>query len=328
MGRRRGWRRVGSRRRFRYLDDKGNAVTSDEVLDRIASLAIPPAWRDVWIAGAASADLQATGIDAAGRRQYLYHPAYRARREREKFERLVRFGERLPAFRARVAADTGGDPLSADWVAAIAATLVNRAWFRVGSEQYARRSRTYGVTTLRKGHVTVTRGRVRLTFRAKHRQLVRSTLVDGELAAAVRVLLRQPGGSRLFRYRVEEALFPLRARHLNDYIGFHLGEGFTSKDFRTWGGTLVAAVGLAEHGPPASEAEAKRVLVSVMRRVGRELGNTPAVARGSYVSPAVIDQYRAGRTLEDFQPARSQRLSASERGLTQNERALLRLLRA
>ena len=169
MARRGGWRRRGRKQSFRYEDAHGRPIAEEASLERISALVIPPAWKDVWISPSASAKLQATGVDAAGRRQYLYHPDYRAAQERAKYDRLVRFGELLPSLRGDVSRHSAGEPLSYDWTAAHAVTLINRAWFRVGSERYAKTSRTYGVTTLRKRHVKVRGQRLTFTFRAKHR---------------------------------------------------------------------------------------------------------------------------------------------------------------
>jgi DNA topoisomerase-1 len=328
MARRGGWRRVGRSGRFHYVDARGNDVSDLDQLERIEALVIPPAWKEVWISPNPGAKLQATGVDAAGRTQYLYHPDYRAAQEQAKFDRLVRFGELLPGLRDDVRRDLRTGPYALAWACAVAVTLVNRGWFRVGSDRRARSSRTYGVTTLYKRHVHIRGDRLRFRFRTKNNALVRTTLVDRSLASAVGDLLSLPGGSRLFRFERDGELANLTAMHLNDYIGEHLGEGFTAKDFRTWGGTLTAAIGLAEHGPPASESEATRVLASVMREVGQELGNTPAVARASYVSPAVIELYRSGVTLGDFDGTTERRVSATRRGLAKDERALLSLLRS
>jgi DNA topoisomerase I len=327
MPRRGGWRRRGSAPRFRYVDARGNPITDEAHLERVRSLVIPPAWRDVWISPNPGAKLQATGVDRAGRTQYLYHPDYRAAQEEAKFDRLVRFGELLPGLRRQARADIQLEPCPLDWTCAIGVTLINRGWFRVGSDRHTRTGRTYGVTTLFKRHVTVNGHRLTLHFRSKNRTLVRTTLLDATLARAVGDLLSLPGSSRLFRFERDGELVNLTAPVLNEYIGQHLGEGFTAKDFRTWGGTLTAAIALAEHGPAASDTEAKRVLSAVMRRVGKELGNTPAVARASYVSPAVVEQFLEGRTLSHFRPTELGKLSART-GLSQEERALLSLLRS
>src|ERR671910_2425580 len=291
MARRGGWRRVGSQRRFRYEDSAGKPIVDPAKIERIEALVIPPAWRDVWISPRPNAKLQATGIDAAGRRQYLYHPEYRAQQEQAKFDKLVRFADALPQLRQAMGEHMMLDPYECDRVCAVAVRLINMAWFRVGSDRYTKTSRTHGVTTLTRSHVAVRGNRVTFKFRSKHKVQVRTSLVDAELAQAIKDLLAQPGSARVFRYGRNGESCNLTGAVLNAYIQRYMGDEFTAKDFRTWGGTLTAAVALAEHGVAETEAEAKRTLANVMRRVGTELANTPAVARASYVSPAVIEQY-------------------------------------
>ena len=328
MARRGGWKRLGSRGRFRYEDSRGRRITDEDALARIDSLAIPPAWREVWISPRAGAKLQATGIDKAGRRQYLYHPDFRARQEQAKFDKLVSFAEKLPDLRAAMAEHIEQEPLSFEWTAAVAVRLINLGWFRVGDERYARKFRTFGITTLRKSHVRVRGSRIAFRFRAKHRILVHTGLVDSELAAAMKELLAAPGGRTLFRYRHNDELVGLSARRLNDYIREHMGEDFTAKDFRTWGGTLLAAVALAERAPAETQIEQRRAVAAVMRTVGERLGNTPAVARASYVSPAAVEQYLDGRTVDDFRPRHLRVVGARDMGLDLEEQALLSLLRS
>ena len=323
-----GWTRKRSRGGFRYLDARGKEITDEAAIARIESLVIPPAWTDVWISPSTRAKLQATGVDSAGRRQYLYHPEFRAAQEQAKFEKLVRFAERLPDLRKTMAEHMDRDELDAERVCAIAIRLINLGWFRVGSERYVKTYRTYGITTLTKAHVTVRGKRIRFRYRGKQRAWVRAALVDEDLAEMVRELVNLPGGRRLFRYELNGEVYNLSARRLNEYIRTHLGEDFTAKDFRTWGGTLLAAVALAERGPPKTETEAKRAVAAVMRMVGEKLGNTPAVARSSYVSPAVIEQYLDGRTLDDFRPRRLRVVRARETELDHEEQALLSLLRS
>lgn len=329
MSRRGGWRRLGSRGRFRYLDTRGNRIDDPEKLERIESLVIPPAWRDVWISPRARANLQATGLDKAGRRQYLYHPEFRARQEQAKFDKLIRFAEKLPDLRLAMGEHITLDPLDRDRVSAVAVRLLNLTWFRVGSERYVARSNTYGITTLTKRHVAVRGKTVAFRFHAKHRVQVRTVLVDTEIAASVQELLEVPGGRQLFRYEVEGELENLTGRKLNEYIQRYMGEEFTAKDFRTWGGTLEAAITFAELGHPSeSAAEQKRAVARVMRRVGERLGNTPAVTRASYVSPAVVEQYLDGRTIEDFRPRHLRVVGSRDIGLDLEEQALVRLLRS
>jgi DNA topoisomerase-1 len=328
MARKGGWRRAGSRGRFRYFDSRGRQITDETKLARVEALVIPPAWKDVWISPSPTAKLQATGIDAAGRRQYLYHPDFRAQQDAAKFDKLIRLAERLPDLRVAMSEHMDRDSLDRERVSAIALRLIDLGWFRVGSERYARESRTYGITTLTKRHVRVRGHRIAVNFRGKNRIQVRTTLVDAELADAMKELLALGGGRRLFRYEWEGELYNLTSARLNDYIGVYLGDDFTAKDFRTWGGTLTAAIALAERGVVETETEAKRVIAAVMRTVGERLGNTPAVARASYVSPAVIDQYLDGRTIEDFRPRHLRVVGARDMGLDLEEQALLSLLRS
>jgi DNA topoisomerase I len=328
MARRGGWKRAGSKGRFRYLDGRGNQVDDPAKIERIDSLVIPPAWKDVWISPRPGAKLQATGLDKAGRRQYLYHPEFRARQEQAKFDKLVRFAEALPELRQAMGEHMTHDPYDRERVCAVAVRLINMAWFRVGSDRYAKTSRTHGVTTLTRSHVSVRGTRVTFRFRAKHKVQVRTSVVDAELAGAIKDLLAQPGPARLFRYGFNGDSCNLTGAVLNDYIQEYMGEEFTAKDFRTWGGTLTAAIALAEHGLPETEAEAKRAVANVMRTVGERLGNTPAVARASYVSPAVVEQYLDGRTIDDFRPRHLRVLGARDSGLDREELATLSLLRS
>ena len=330
MARSGGWRRRGSKSRgFRYFDARGREITDEEKLERIDALRIPPAWRDVWISPRPRAKLQAVGLDRAGRKQYLYSDEYRATQEQAKYDKLVRFGEKLQEIRQAMSDDMDRDHLDRERVCAIALRLINLGWFRPGSERYAKESRTYGITTLRKGHVKVRGQRISLNFRGKHKVWIRTAVLDAELADALKELLELKGGHRLFRFRTEDgALASLSERHLNHYVQEHMGDDFTVKDFRTWGGTLLAAIGLAERGEAETESQAKKEVTAVCRSVAEKLGNTPAVCRASYISPPVIEQYMDGRTIADFRPRHLRVVSARDTGLDLEEQALLSLLRS
>jgi DNA topoisomerase I len=323
--------RTGRQGAFRYHDARGRLIRDAATLERIEALAIPPAWKDVWISPRPGAKLQATGRDAAGRKQYLYHPAFRAAQEQEKYDSLIRFGERLPGLRAAMAEHLDGDELDRERVSAVALRLISLGWFRVGSERYARDG-TYGVTTLLRRHVRVRGRRVQLDFRAKAGIQVRTEFVDEELAAAIRGLLEVRPGARVFKYRWEGDLYNLTSKRLNDYVKLYLGEEFSAKDFRTWGGTLLAATHFAERagraGFPETTAAQKREVAAVMRVVSQKLGNTPAVCRASYVAPAVIEQYLDGRTIEDFRPRHLRVVKARDVELSPEEAAMLSLLRS
>jgi DNA topoisomerase I len=328
MARTGGWRRKGRKGTFQYVDSRGKKIIDLDKIERIEGLVIPPAWRDVWISPRPKAKLQATGVDRAGRRQYLYHPEFRARQEQAKFDSLVRFAEQLPALRKAMSEHIGEEPLSAEWTCAVAIRLINMGWFRVGTERYARTTRTFGITTLRKKHVSIRGSRIAFKYRGKHRVLVRTAVADSELADALKTLRDLPGAGRLFRYECDGSYCNLTGARLNEYIRQYMGEEFTAKDFRTWGGTLLAAIALAEKGVPETEPEGKRNVAAVMRLVGEKLGNTPAVARASYVSPAVVEQYLDGRTIDDFRPRHLRVVGARDTKLDPEERALLALLRS
>src|SRR5919202_6409711 len=329
MARSIGWTRKGGKGRFRYYDQHGKRITDPAKVERIEKLVIPPAWRDVRISPRPNAKLQATGVDKAGRRQYLYHPEFRAAQEAAKFDKLIRFGEKLPELRTAMAEHMDRESLERERVCAIALRLINLGWFRVGTERYARESQTYGITTLRKSHVNVRGHRIALSFRGKHKVWVRTTVVDAELAAALKELLALRGGRRVFRYRCPDGtLANLTSARLNEYISEHMGGEFTAKDFRTWGGTLLAAVAFAERGPADNATAAKRTVAAVMRTVAERLGNTAAVCRASYVSPAVVEKYLDGRTIEDFRPRHLRVVGARDIGLDLEEQALVSLLRS
>ena len=299
MARRGGWRRLGSRGRFRYVDSRGRPIRDEAALEPVQ-----PA-RLLHAGESHHEREQRRARQVEVRQQRVHAPELEAGRDEELSATL-------------------------EWSAAVAVRLINVGWFRVGDERYAKRFRTYGITTLRKGHVRVRGSRITFRFRGKHRALVRTALVDEELAEAVRTLLAAPGGRRLFRYCSADTgeLCGLTGRKLNDYIEEYLGEEFTAKDFRTWGGTLLAAVALAERGVAETEVEAKRNVAAVMRTVGERLGNTAAVARASYVSPAVVEQYLDGRTIDDFRPRHLRVVGARDVELDVEEQSLLSLLRS
>jgi DNA topoisomerase-1 len=323
-----GWTRKGSKRRFRYFDADGREITDEKKLERVRSLAIPPAWKDVWISPSARSKLQATGVDAAGRKQYLYHPDYRARQEQAKYDKLIRFAEHLPQLRQAMSEHMELEGLPPEKVAAIATRLINLGWFRVGGERYAKQSRTFGITTLRKSHVSVRGSRISFKFRGKHSIMLRSAIVDAELAKALRDLLALPG-QRLFQFELPDGTrCNLDQRRLNDYIKTYMGREFSAKDFRTWGGTLMAAIDFAQQEPPENPTQGKKRIAAVMRRVAEKLGNTPAVARTSYVSPAVVEQYLDGRTIDDFRPRHLRVVGARDTALDREELATLSLLRS
>ncbi|HYN84870.1 MAG TPA: hypothetical protein VER32_06440 [Pyrinomonadaceae bacterium] len=330
-GRARWWRRRGSKRAgFWYETHDGGRVTDAEALERIRTLAVPPAWQDVLISPRPKSALQAIGIDAAGRVQRVYHTAFAARRQRRKYEKIVRFGERLPALRQRANEDIARPDLSRERVLAVVVSLINELYFRVGSEESVRRYRTYGVTTLRSRHLEIKRGgQLVFSFTGKHHIRHRRILADTELASLMQEIRSLKGG-RLFKYVAEDGrVRAITPRDVNDYIKQSLGPEFSAKDFRTWGGTILAAIELAELGASGDERAAKSNVLRAVRKVAEHLGNTPAVCRSCYVHPAVIESYLKGTTIEEFRPRRERRLHQRQHPeYDPEELALLKLLRA
>jgi DNA topoisomerase I len=315
-------RRAGSKRAgFRYLDERGAVIRDARLLARIDALRIPPAWRDVHIARSAANSIQAWGFDARGRKQYRYHDRAVERRELRKYYRVRELAKELPRIRKQLSAATRSSRPSRDVVAATVLRLISESFCRVGGERYLKENGTFGITTLRKRHVSTERECIMLEYVGKGNKQQRQVIVNRELARRVAALLETPG-TRLFRFRDDDGAWrDLDARDVNDYLHERIGERYSAKDFRTWGGTLRAATVLAEIGPAASPTEAKRNVALAMRLVSSELGNTPTICRASYVHPIVIARYldegetialpRSRRTARD----RGQAHSPEERAL-------------
>ncbi|HYG10742.1 MAG TPA: hypothetical protein VD835_12400 [Pyrinomonadaceae bacterium] len=323
------WRRRGTKRSgFRYEDAAGNLLTDEATLERVKSLVIPPAWKEVRICPAARGQLQAIGLDASGRVQRIYHPAFAARQARRKYAKIERFGEQLKNLRRRTNEDIALEGLPRERVLAAVVRLINDLYFRVGSEESVVRYRTYGITTLRNRHLEIKRGgRLIFSFVGKHHIKHRRILVDEELATLMRDI-QSLRGKRLFQYWDEEHKrpVPIRPRDVNEYIKAATAPDFSAKDFRTWGGTLLCAVELAELGKPVDDKQAKRNIVHAVRAVAEHLGNTPAVCRSSYIHPAVIERYCQGITLDEFRPRRERRIGRQQPEYLPEERAILKLL--
>lgn len=281
--------RKGSKRAgFRYVLD-GKAMRDLRTLTRIDALRIPPAWRDVHIAHSPRASVQAWGFDARGRKQYRYHERAVQSRELRKYHRVRYLAKSLPMVRRMLVSESERAGMSSDTVSAIALRLISENLFRPGSEKYERENRTHGMTTLRKKHVRIDKRRAVFEYVGKAKQNQRQIVTDPELLKLIRRLVATPG-PRLFRYRDGRAWRDLGAPRLTDFVHRRIGP-FSVKDFRTWGGTLRAAIVLAELGPARAESEAKRNVALAMRVVASELGNTPAICRSSYVHPIVLARY-------------------------------------
>ncbi|WP_424187415.1 DNA topoisomerase IB [Actinokineospora sp. G85] len=287
-----GLTRVRHGRGFRYLDADGAKVADRELLDRVRALAIPPAWQDVWICPHANGHIQAVGTDAAGRRQYRYHDAWRVQRDEVKHTRVLTLARRLPQVRATIHSDLVRPGLTRERAVAGALRILDRGVFRVGGEEYADDSR--GVSTLLASHVLVAGDELTFRFPAKGGLERAAAIRDRELAALIRSLRRgKAADDRLFAHRDWE----VRADVVNQRFKELAGEDFTVKDMRTWSATVLAATEYAAREPPSSKTAATRLDAEVMRAVAEQLGNTPAIARKSYVDPRVVDAFHEGRSI-------------------------------
>jgi DNA topoisomerase-1 len=318
-----GFRRRRAGKRFVYLDVEGRPIRDRRELARIASLAIPPAWTDVWICPSPRGHIQATGRDAKGRKQYRYHPRWRAVRDETKYGRLHTFGEALPRLRRRIEEDLARPGLPREKVLASVIRLLETTLIRVGNEEYARHNESYGLTTLRDEHVEVKGSDLKLNFRGKSGKEHSVDIHDCRLAKIV-TRCRDLPGQELFQYRDDGGeQHVVGSADVNAYLHKLMGEEFTAKDFRTWAGTVLAARELLRSGTPASETAAHHDVVAAIKSVAERLGNTPAICRRCYVHPAVIEAYQRG-DLAAFAGSIDKNLS----GLSEDEQLVLELLRA
>ena len=308
-----GIRRVKARATFRYTGPTGRPLRDADTLARIAALAIPPAWADVWICPTCDGHIQATGRDARGRKQYRYHAHWRQARDGTKFGQLVAFGRALPKLRRRVAADLARPGLPREKVLAAVVRLLDATKLRVGNAEYARTNKSFGLSTLLDRHVQPTSGGLRLKFRGKSGVWHERRVTDRRLATVVKRCRDLPGQD-LFQYLDESgAQRTIGSADVNEYIRTATGAEFTAKVFRTWAGTVAAAVRLAGEPVPETKAAAKRSIVAAIQDVAAELGNTPAVCRASYVHPAVLAAFEAGELR--LPPRKVRGLSADEAGV-------------
>jgi DNA topoisomerase IB len=294
-----GIRRRRHGRGFSYVWPDGTPVDDLEVRRRIKALVLPPAWTDVWICTDPDGHLQAIGTDAAGRRQYRYHDAWRRRRDRAKFRRLEGFGRALPTLRDAVDDELDGRGFGRERVLAGTLRMLDVGALRVGNEDYAKQNGSYGLTTLRRDHLTIGRDRIRLHYTGKSGVEQRVEIADHDLARLLDGLRRAHAEPQLWAWRDRRAWHQVRSADVNARLHELLGDGYTSKDFRTWHATLLAAETLADHDP----AQGKQAVRAAYRAVAERLGNTPAVARSSYIDPRVVDQFLdEGRTIDADAP--------------------------
>jgi DNA topoisomerase-1 len=294
-----GIRRIRHGRGFRFTEEDGTKITDSAVLERIAELAIPPAWTEVWICSDPRGHIQATGQDEAGRKQYLYHRDWREHRDREKFEHMLEFGAKLPQMRARLDGDLRLRGLQERRVLACVARLLDLGFFRIGSERYAEQNESYGLATMRRSHVELKGGKAIFDFPAKSARRQRQEIAEPSLMPTIRALKRRSGGgNELFAYREGGAWKDVVSEQINDYIREMIGEGFTAKDFRTWNATVLAAVALAANSDGSETKTArKRIATAAVKQVAEYLNNTPAVCRSAYIDPRVFDCFDSGETI-------------------------------
>ena len=323
-----GIRRLGSKEHgffYRY-PGTDETVREEKVLLRIEDLKVPPAWEDARIARGPSAKVQAIGYDSAGRLQYRYHDKYRERKEREKFERVLEFADRLPEMRRITSGHLRRKKLDREKVLACMTRLMNAAYFRVGEERYARNNNTYGIATLRRKHLEIRGDTVIFHYNGKWGQEQRKAVTDARLRRVVEECRDLPG-YEIFKYLDDEdEVRDVKSRDLNAYVKEVVGERFTAKDFRTWAGTLIAASSLARLGATEDQKAARKNVLSAVDEVAHRLGNTREIARASYVSPRVIDHYMEGSVVAYYGERLEEIIAAEQGGLTEAEEALLELL--
>jgi DNA topoisomerase I len=298
---------------FEYLDFDGNPITQPSVLERIRELAIPPAWEDVWICPWPMGHIQATGTDAAGRKQYRYHDQWRARRDREKFDEMLAFAGALPKLRRRVEKDLARTGMPRERALALAVRLLDRGFFRIGSEDYAEENDTYGIATMGKRHASVDGDVVSFDYEAKGGTRHMQSIGDPQAAELISTLKRRRGGgSELLAYKDGRRWVDVRSADINDYVKAAAGGDFSAKDFRTWSATVLATVALAVSGEAAtgSKTARQRAKRRAIKEVARYLGNTPAVCRASYIDPRVFDRFDGGLTIGGVLPELAEDTSA------------------
>jgi len=310
---------------YRYYYE-GDRITDKSVIERINKLVIPPAWKNVEISKSKSSKIQARGYDAAGRLQSIYNPSFRLKQDKLKFDRILRFAEQLPALRRQVEKDLKRKRLGKQKVLACIVKLIDQSYFRVGSDRYAKEHQTYGVTTLRSKHAKITRTQVTFDFIGKSGKEHVKTINDPTIARIIKQLDELPG-YEIFRYQDKDGkMHDLHASDVNEYIKTNMGEEFTAKDFRTWGGTLLATSSVIEDelDTKASETARKRAVAKIVKRVAKRLGNTPAIARVSYIDPRVLAAYENNATLPEIRKAIS--VMKPKKYLSVDEQCVLKLL--
>lgn len=309
---------------FVYLDERGKRIRDRAVLGRIKRLAIPPAWKDVWICPLENGHLQASGRDDRGRKQYRYHERWRTTRDESKFDRMIHFGRALPKIRRRVRRDLNRPGMPREKVLATVVNLLETSLIRVGNDEYARENHSYGLTTFKNRHARVLGDRIRFTFRGKSGRFHEISVQNRKLASIVRKCQDLPG-QELFTYQDEEGkACSLSSHDVNDYLRSIAGNGFTAKDFRTWAGTVLTAVALDKLPKFERQTEGRKNIAAAIEAVAKVMGNTPAVCRKCYVHPVITDGYMQGKTINTAVESMNGHVPSQ---LKQTEAAVIYLLR-
>ena len=293
---------ISRRRRgggFSYVDPEGGPLGDEDTLERIRGLAIPPAWKEVWVCSDPSGHIHATGYDEAGRKQYLYHERWQLRAAQRKFESMREFAAALPRLRRAVKRDLVREGMPRERALACAVRLLDLGFFRIGGEEYAETNESYGVATVLREHVSIDGEEIVFDFPAKSGQRRVQSIRDPEVKAAIEAMRRRRSGpDDLLVFRESGGWRDVRSEEVNDYLQEKAGEEFSAKDFRTWHGTVLAAVELAREGAPATKGKGESAIRAAIKRVAERLGNTPAVCRSSYIDPRVLDRFRQGETIK------------------------------
>ncbi|MCP3395505.1 DNA topoisomerase IB [Bradyrhizobium sp. CCGB12] len=322
-----GYRRKRTGTAFSYYDKEGRRITDVAIIRRIKSIGIPPAYESVWICPAPNGHIQATGLDARRRKQYRYHPKWRELRDQNKYEHIMQFAAALPGLRARVASDMQLDALPREKVLATIVSLLEKTLIRVGNSEYAEKNKSYGLTTMRRKHVAIGRGVLRFDFTGKSGKQWKLQVKDARIAAIVKRCAEIPG-HELFKYLDDDGESrTVDSGDVNEYIKVITQQDFSAKDFRTWAGTVLAALALSEFKKHDSQAEAKRNVIAAIEKVAKQLGNTPAICRKCYVHPLILDAYMSGEIAKMADAKIAQKFKRQYRKLNANEIIVLAFLR-
>ena len=323
-----GYTRKAKGEDFAWLDTDGKLIRDEQRLLRIKRLAIPPAWTDVWICPASNGHIQATGRDARGRKQYLYHERWREVRDENKYDRIISFGKALPKIRRRIARDLKPPGLPRNKVLVTVVQLLERTFIRIGNEEYARENKSFGLTTMKDRHVEVKGAKLRFRFRGKSGREHEVDVTDRHIAKIISKLQDLPGQD-LFQYVDDDGkVGDITSQDVNEYLREITGEDFSAKDFRTWAGTVLTAIALNAQEKFENQKQGEANIKTAISAVAKILGNTPAICRKCYVHPAVLDTYLEQKTIDGLKRTTEEALEKEDVDLRSSEAAILKFLKS